>query len=441
MTSLTRRNFLYRAGATALVFKVAETGPFLRAAGPNDQINLGHIGVGIQGSILLRAFRAIPGVRNVVAADLYDGYLEHAREMTDGAIETTKDYKAVLDRKDVDAVIIATPDHLHRRMVLDALEAGKHVYCEKPLTWSVSEGKEIIAAAKKSGRLVQVGSQAKTSAVTAKARELITSGALGKVTMIRMSNNRNTPEGAWVYPIPPDASTRTIDWERFLGTAPKRAFDPAVFFRWRCWWEYSGGVATDLFVHLLTTLHEFMAVRAPGSVVSHGGLYHWKDGRTVPDVMNSIFEYPEGFLVDMYVNLANSRPVHGTVVMGTEGTLVFGRGNAPLTLYPEPSVPPVQQYGSSAWPAAMRSKYFEAAGYDPEGRPTTPPPERKEEQGFTIERGPSHYEHFVISLREGSPSREDASEGHYAAAAAHLANLAYREGRRVAWNAETGEVS
>src|SRR5690606_17055132 len=116
------------------------------------------------------------------------------------------------------------------------------------------------------------------------------SGAIGKVNMIRISNNRNSPEGAWVYPIPPDASPKTIDWARFLGPAPRRDFDPKVFFRWRCWWEYSGGIATDLFVHLLTMIHATMEVKAPRSVVSMGGLYKWKDGRTVPDVMNSIFE-------------------------------------------------------------------------------------------------------------------------------------------------------
>jgi Predicted dehydrogenases and related proteins len=143
-------------------------------------------------------------------------------------------------------VVIATPDHWHHRMTLDALDAGKHVYVEKPMTWSIEQGREVVAAVQKSGKLLMVGSGAKTSALTAKAREIVKSGVLGKVNMVRMLNHRNNPEGAWVYPIPPDASPRTVDWARFLGPAPKRAYDPKVFFRWRCWWEYSGGVATDL---------------------------------------------------------------------------------------------------------------------------------------------------------------------------------------------------
>jgi predicted dehydrogenase len=195
-------------------------------------------------------------------------------------------------------------------------------------------------------------------------------------------------------------------------------------------------------VHLLTTMHEFMGVEAPRSVVSQGGIYRWNDGRTVPDVMNSLFEYPQGFLADMYVNLGNSRPVHGTIVMGSEGTLVFnpGRGVS-LAVYPEPPVDPVQFYGSSAWPAELRKQYFEANGYTAEGKPKEPPPPPKKEEEFTIRRGPSHYEHFIIALREGKPSPESAAEGHYAAGAAHLSNLAYRKRTRMSWDHKTGKVS
>ncbi len=440
----TRREFLRKAGTAAIVYKLVNSGPYLRAAGPNDQIGLGFIGVGIQGMGLLRSFKAIPGVRIVAAADVYDGHLARAKELTDGAIETGREYQAVLERKDVDAVVIATPDHWHRQMVLDALAAGKDVYIEKPMTWSIEQGKDIIAAVKKAGRLLQVGSQGKTSALTAKAREIVKSGALGKVNMVRMANNRNSPEGAWVYPVPPDASPQTIDWQKFLGPAPKRPFDPKVFFRWRCWWEYSGGVATDLFVHLLTTLHELMDAVGPKSVVSQGGIWRWNDGRTVPDVMNSIFEYPEGFVADLYVNLGNSRELHGTTIMGSEGTLVTG-GRGPfggaLVLYPEPVVAEAQRYGIRAWPEAMQKQYYESLGYTAEGHAKEPPAPPKKEQEFPIERGPSHYEYFVMSLRDRSASREDAVAGHHAAGAAHLANLAYRKGARMQWDLKTGKVS
>jgi predicted dehydrogenase len=434
-----RRDFIRRAGAAAIVYKVVDSGPFLRAAAPNDQIGLGFIGVGIRGTQLLEGFKAISGVRVVAAADCYDGHLTNVKEVTNGAAATTRDYQAILARNDVDAVVIATPDHWHRQMTLDALSAGKHVYIEKPLTLSIGEGREIIAAAEKSNKLVQVGSGAKTGAATAKARELIKSGVLGKVNMIRMENNRNNPEGAWVYPVPPDASPQTVDWDRFIGPAAKRPFDPKVFFRWRCWWEYSGGVATDLFVHLLSALHEFMDVTGPQSVVSQGGIYRWNDGRTVPDVMNSIYEYPQGFIADMYVNLGNSRGMSGTVVMGSEGTLVIGgRG---LVLYPEPNFPDVQRYGTIGWPKALRAKYFEENGCTPEGDFKVPPPPAKASQEIKLERKPSHHELFILSLRNNTPSVETAAEGHYAAGAGHLANLAYRRGRRMKWDLKTFEVS
>ena len=404
---------------------------------------MGYIGTGIRGMYLLEAFKAVPGVRPLVACDVYDGHLERAREVAPG-IETTRDYHAVLARKDIDAVTIATPDHWHYRMTLDALAAGKHVYVEKPLTWNIEQGREIVAAAEKSKLLVMVGSGAKTSGLTAKAREIVKSGALGQVNMIRMENNRNNPEGAWVYPVPSDASPETIDWQRFLGPAPKAQFDPKVFFRWRCWWEYSGGVATDLFVHMLCQLHEIMDVTAPISAVSQGGIYRWNDGRTVPDVMNSVYEYPQKFIADLYVNLGNAHGLQGTVIMGTEGTLVLperGANRGALVLYPEPKPPAAQRYAVNCWPAKKKAEYYESLGYTAEGRPKNPLPPAPKPEEMVAERGPQHHEHFILSLRNGLPSRETAAEGHYAAGGAHLANLAYRNGRRMTWDLATGKVS
>jgi predicted dehydrogenase len=252
-----------------------------------------------------------------------------------------------------------------------------------------------------------------------------------------MLNHRNDAQGAWKYPVPPDASTRTIDWERFLGDRPKRAFDANVFFRWRCWWEFSGGVATDLFVHLLTWLHEVMDVKGPRSVVSQGGIYRWNDGRDVPDVMNSVFDY-NGFIADMYVNLGSAYPMRAITIMGSQGTLVEERGK--LVIYPERASPDVQSYGTLSWPKAMRASYFESHGYNAEGRPRSPLPEPKKPDEITIPPGPSHYELFVTSVREGKPSRETALEGHMAAAAAHLANIAYRESRLAKWDLNTGSA-
>ena len=409
----------------------------MKAAGAppsvNDTVNLGLIGVGIRGSQLMEEFSKIPGVNLAAAADLYDGYLLHAREFTQNKIKTTKRYEEILSNKDLDAVVIAAPDHWHRKMTLDALAAGKHVYIEKPLTWRLEDGPEIIAAEKTAGKLLMVGSGGKTTTLVAKTRELIAQGAIGKVRQIRMMNYRNSKEGAWIYPIPPDASPATIDWERFLGPAPKRAFSPEVFFRWRCWWEYSGGVATDLFVHLLTTLHEVMDVQAPVSVVSQGGLFKWKDGRTVPDVLESVFEYQEGFFAQMSVNLTNSSRAPGMVIYGEAGTLVMEPGKVIVT--PEPADRDVQNYGSSAWPKSARDQYLKAQAA---AQPAPPRPELKE---VAIEPGLGHAGYFIQSIREGTPSKENATEGHAAAGAAHLANRAYREGKKLRWDFSTNKVS
>jgi predicted dehydrogenase len=256
--------------------------------------------------------------------------------------------------------------------------------------------------------------------------------------LVRMVNHRNSKEGAWVYPVPPDASPSTIDWERFIGSSPKRPFDPEVFFRWRCWWEYSGGVATDLFVHLLTTLHEVMQVDAPASVVSQGGLWFWKDGRTVPDVLESVFEYREGFLAQMCVNLKNTGPTGGSVIYGSRGTIVWEPRK--IMVYPEPEDRDVQLYGTNGWPKAMREQYLKSKGVDP-ANPRAGWPERPQPKPYTVERGPGHADYFVQSIREGKPSRENATEGHAAAGAAHLANMAYRESRRMTWEFENNKVT
>jgi len=430
---ISRRQF---AASALTVYKLAGPKPVLMAAKPNDQIAMGYIGAGIRGSYLIDSFRKTPGVKPLIVADLFDGHLEWAKETIPG-IETTKDYHAVLARKDIDAVTVATPDHWHVRIVLDALAAGKHVYCEKPLTWSIDEGKSVIEAQKKSGKLVMVGSQGKTSPWIQKAKELVRDGALGKISMVRMVNHRNSPGGAWVYPIPANASPETIDWARFLGKAPKIPYSPERFFRWRCWWEYSGGVATDLWVHLLTSLHEMMSVEGPNSVVAQGGIYKFKDGRSVPDVLSAVFEY-DTFVTDMYVNLCNAGAQGSPItVMGTEATMSFGKRGELMVDY-EPPQSPVESYGLNGWTKDMKAKYFESLGFK-EGK--APRGEQKPAKEVTLERGLEHYELFIDSIREGKPSRENASEGHFAAGAAHLGNMAYRRGKKMKWDRVSGKVS
>jgi len=417
----TRRSFVYSLTAAAP----------LAAQAPKDSVRLGFIGSGIRGKQLIDEFLAVAGVKGIAVADLYDGCLQRAKEQLGDGIQAVRDYRAVLDNKDVDAVVIATPDHWHEKIVLDSLSAGKHVYIEKPMTWSLAEGPRIVAAAKSAGKVLQVGSQAKTSALTAKAKEIIASGALGKVNMIRMANHRNSAEGAWQYPVPPDASEKTIDWPAWLGKASKRPFDPKIVFQWRRFWDFSGGVAADLFVHQFTQMHELMGVQAPVSAVSAGGTYKWNDGRTVPDVMNSLLEYKEGFIVDVYVNQANGLAPRGIFFYGDEGTLQIDFTRIIHT--PEPKESKAQTYGSLNFPKSMRDEYLAKFANDP--RPAAPEPKE-----ILVERGQSHNWFFIDSIINNKPSRENAEEGHYAAAAAHLCNLAYRHKTRATWDPSTGKV-
>src|ERR1700674_4383109 len=284
-----RRNFIKLATATTLMAGVSRDvwgsmGTYLieprqqqaPTASANDRIRIATIGVGGQGmSDTNAALRRTgppdlanptplgPGVEVVAVADLYDGRLTRAQEMWGKQLFTTRDYHEILARPDVDAVIVATPDHWHRTVAVDAMKAGKDVYLEKPMVQSLDEGKVLIDAAGATNRILQVGSQRVSSIVYQKAKDLYNAGAIGELNLVEAWWNRNSALGAWQYTLPPDASAQTIDWERFLGTAPQVSFDPIRFFRWRNYRDYGTGVAGDLFVHLFSGLHFVLSSTGP----------------------------------------------------------------------------------------------------------------------------------------------------------------------------------
>lgn len=409
-----------------------------RLPAASDRINLGFIGFGIRGNQLRRSFQKLPEANIVAVADVYDGYLQNAREVINDNIQTTKDYRVLLDRKDIDAVVVATPDHWHTRIVLEAISAGKDIYIEKPMTWSVEEGYQVMRAVKNSDRILQVGSEPKSSQSAAKARAVVKSGVLGKINLVRSGDYRNSADGAWVYPIPPDASPATVDWERFLGPAPKIPWSPERFFRWRCWWEYSGGIATDMFVHQLTTLHEILDLKLPKSVVSHGGIYRWNDGRTTPDLLTSVFEYPGDFQMELCVNFGSTKGrthARGQAIMGSEATLILGGADGDMVIYREdPNA--VQWQGAGHFPRKLREQ-FEA---ERKAKQPLPKPKEIEVVEFTRDpQWPSHQAFFLKSIRDRTPSVEDAECGHNAAAASHLANYALRNNCRAGFDPQNGK--
>ncbi len=426
---ISRRDFV-RAGAAAAA--VAGSTPAYAA---NDRVQIGVIGCGARAHEIIVALSQLPAAQVTGVVDAYKGRVERAIERTNGRAKAYPSYREVIADKSIDAVVLVTPDHWHYRMVMDAIAAGKDIYCEKPLTFRSAEGVEIARAAQAAGRIVQVGSQGMSGQAQQHARSLIQAGKLGQITLIRAAYNRNTASGAWIYPIPPDAGPQTVNWDMFLGPAPKRAFDLDRFFRWRCYDDYSGGIATDLFVHLCTTIHYLMGVKAPSKVMAMGQLYRWKENREVPDTLNAILEYPEGFVVNLSSTFNNQITAEGSFqILGTEGTINLAGG---LTYTPEHVVED-NRWIIDSWPRALADAYYR----DPKVREQEVPATRKPRiietlQQFRSEGQDSnivHLGHFLDSIRTRRPHWQDAAAGHRAAACAHMVNLSVAKGRLVEWD-------
>jgi predicted dehydrogenase len=441
---INRREFIKRGAATSAGAGVllsahrhahAATFDYDRADTPNGRITVGFIGAGARAHQVMDDVLQVPGFEIVAVCDAYKGRLERAVERTGGRAKVYKDYRELLAAPGVDAVYIGTPDHWHKTMAIAAVEAGKDVYIEKPLSYTVAEGLEIIAAVKKSNRILQVGSQNISSPVHAKAKEIIDSGRLGQITMVRSSTNRNTAGGAWIYPIPPDANRETVNWEMFQGPAKKHPFSLERFFRWRCYKDYSGGIATDLYVHTMTTLHHLLGAQAPSAVTAVGGLYRWKEGRDVPDTINAILQYPEGFTVNLSATFNNQSASERAIeILGTKGTLSVGRT---LTFSAENPVED-NSWIVESWPRELEKAYYQ----DPKVR-AAEMPERWDPQTLGAEeswRGVGrdttklHWENFQKAVKDRKQPVEDVFAGHRAAAVAHMINLSANRKQTVYWD-------
>lgn len=444
---ISRRDFMKKtAGATgaalaakSVMLEAKSLAAFPQAAAPSDRVRFGIIGVGMQGSGLLRTSIGLPGVECAAACDLYDGRIELAKEIV-GKPEliSTKRYKDLLDNKEIDCIIAAVPDHWHKQIVVDCCAAGKDVYCEKPMTHHVAEGFEMIAAEQKNNRIVQIGSQRRSSIIYNKAKELVAQGKLGDICLVEAGMGRNDPCGAWEYTIPPDLSAQTLDWETWLGAAPKRPFDANRWTRWRCYQDYGEGIPGDLFVHLLTGIHSAMGVTAPPARAhSAGGLFRWKDGRDVPDCMTTIYEYPS-FRATLRVTL-NTDYDEYTRLMGTRG-LIEIRGNW-LSFTPqdgenhEPCTP--------GWPKKMRGDY--ATDWDAKHQPLPGTLATLESTSFYTPPGYNddreHLGNYFNSVRTRKPSVEDATFGNNTAIGCHMANYSYFNRGAAVWNEGEKKIS
>jgi predicted dehydrogenase len=449
MQNLNRRNFLKAAGlATAEtmvapgVFALTEAQEeSARPVSANDHIQLALIGAGIQGQGDTSFAVQVPGVKLVAVADCYDGRLAHCKERWGDDVFTTRDYQEILARKDIDAVIIATPDHWHKQASVDAMKAGKDVYCEKPMIHLYSDGPEIIETARSTKRIIQVGSQRVSSVIYAKAKELLASGAIGELNMVTAWWDRNSSTGAWNYSVPLDASTGTCDWPRFLGTAPKIPFNPEHFFQWRKWKAYGSGVAGDLFVHLFSGTHFITGVKGPTKAMATGGLRFWKDGRNVPDVMLALFDYPEGFNLNLRVNFVDGGSEgEGFIFSGSEGTMEIAGNTVSVNRVPREKEP---GYTTGTFTNAMQARMLEEYRKKyPVEMPLGPPSAGYEK--YVAPRGYSdsfsHFTNFFHSVRTRQPVVEDAVFGFRAAGAALLSNISYDQGKIIRWDPETMKI-
>ncbi len=331
-SAFNRRDFMRNAAGVGAALSVASPGLATqgRVIGANDRINVGVLGVGGRGTYVGRTFARVGKEQNpcqvVAVCDVYQKRVDEnkAFHKCDGYL----DYRQVIARKDVDAVIIATPDHWHARMALEAMDAGKDVYLEKPMCHTVLEARQLSERVQKTKRILQVGSQTTSADQWWKAKKAIADGAIGEMLMSQGSYHRNSRDGEWNWKIDPNAGPDKtgadfIDWKMWLGPAPKRAWDADRFFRFRKYWDYSGGTATDLFFHVAAPLNIcWSEPQFPFKVMAGGGNYVFKDGRDVPDTFHFIAEYKKGHSMVLSSSMANSQHIPG-LIRGHLGSIIM----------------------------------------------------------------------------------------------------------------------
>ena len=453
--SSSRRKFIRQLSSTAALFSGGTMGAMAmdeekihilqpeRIHSSNDKIRVAGIGMGIMGFGDMRAALKVPGVEIAGVCDLYQGHLDRARELYGKDLYTTRDFRELLLRNDIDAVIIATPDHWHDHISIAAMKAGKHVYCEKPMVQHLEEGHAVIKTQQETGKVMIVGSQGVSSITLAEAKRRIKAGDIGEINLVEAVNDRFSSNGAWQYAIPLDASPDTVDWDKFLGDAPKRPFDPTRFFRWRNYKDYGTGVAGDLFIHLISAVHHAIDSNGPTRIFSSGQLSYWKDGRDVPDVLTSIMDYPTtdkhaAFQMQLRVNFADgSGGSNRTRIVGSEGVLEWGDNKFTLKRQKLPKAEPLGSYDSFInFSEQQRKEYVKWYNekYSAEDQKTFKPEEIKYAAPEGYDARVDHFANFFQAIRNNGSVVEDPTFGLRAAGPALASNLSYEKGTVIKWD-------
>ncbi|HUB33645.1 MAG TPA: Gfo/Idh/MocA family oxidoreductase [Bryobacteraceae bacterium] len=423
---LNRRNFLKTAALAA--------GPaMLPARGANDKVNVAWIGVGTRGYASLDWMHTAEpdNVQITAICDTYQGYIARALDRMQtvwgSKPKTYLDYHELLADPNVDAVFIMTPEHLHHDMAIAALRAGKHVYVEKPLAHTIEEGFEIVKAwedANKKARVIcQVGTQNRSSSLYKKAKELIQQGMVGEVHYVRAFWYRNglPNEPSWRYVIPAEATPQNTDWLKFLGKAQKREWDPHRYFQWRLYWDYSGGISTDLLVHQTDIVNFMLDKTVPRSCMASGGVYRWTgtgDDRDVPDTFSAIYDYSDKLQINYSCYLGNEFFGYGEEVCGNEGTIrVLNRQD----LYFEHETYNSRRPGASdRAPVNVRSRQpVHLNGMA----------DFKESDGAI-----NHFKNFIEAIRGNETPIAPPPIGQQAAISGHMATLSYKNEKKIVWD-------
>ena len=403
-TSHNRREFFEQAGIGALL--LAGYTATARGFAANETINVGCIGTGGRCRQLMQALSEVPGVRITAVCDVWDGHLEAGKKLADAKAVAVKNHHELLARKDVDAVVIGTPDHWHVPITIDACRAGKDVYVEKPLTHDLAEGAAVIKAQNDERRIVQVGTQQRSMPQFQKAYEVVKSGQLGNIHKVHLTWNRNTPR--WTrnnYNVDP----KSVDWKQFLGGAPDQPFDEYRFRNWRWFWDFGGGIFTDLMVHQIDIAHWFLGVDHPATAVSIGDMFNAEGLWETPDTVQTLLRYPDREAqVYFEGTFANARNGAMLEFMGSEATLYLDRGR--YEIHPE------------------RNKKIQASemvlGSGPRGA-----------DFYDLPKGEVlHLSNWIECVRSRNRPNCPAEIGVGSASAAHLGNIALRSGQTAHWN-------
>ena len=430
-STLTRRGFV--AGTTAAIATSASVARTAVAA--NEKINVGFVGYGLIGKRHVLDFQQQPDVNIVAVAECHEGRLNEAKSLIGGGCRGYSDFRKLLDDKDIDAVVISTPDHWHALMTMLACAAGKDVYVEKPLTLFPREGRWMIDVANKHNRVVQVGTQQRSGPHYGKAKELIQSGHIGKIVSVRMQSYRNIMPG---FPRAEDSLPPAgFDWDMFLGPAPQRRYNPLrglYHFRW--FWDYSGGQMTNLGQHSLDIVDWFLGPLALKSVASFGGRFAINDGGETPDTQDAIFEFPGFTAIWSHREAAQGEPSGSSFTFyGTKGSLSISRNG--FTVTPDRSIRPedaVPQFTEGGQPIGGVNRSAQRAETKLWTTALT------DQTGNSLDQFRRHVRNFLDCVKTREQPISDLESGHRVATLCHLANLSLRLGRSLQCDAKSETI-